>query len=118
MPDADRAIRIAPGQRAEQFIRVLEALGVVTPFVLEPLAAMLDREEHRLSIGTTIVVVTATMPEALAATLLRLRSRGQQVLVLSTSGETWPELLEAVPVHDVSHVENAWSAASPAEASR
>ena len=88
----------------------------MTPFVLEPLAAMLDREEHRLSVGTTIVVVTATMPEELAATLLRLRRRGHQVLVLSTSGETWPELLESVPVHDVSHVEDAWAAGAAAEA--
>jgi len=60
-PDADRSIRIPPGRRAEQFIRMLEALAVVTPYVLEPLAAMLDREEHRLVAGTTVVVVTALM---------------------------------------------------------
>ena len=103
-PDADRAIRIAPGRRPEQFIRVLEALAVVTPFVLTPLAAMLDREEHRLSAGTTIAVVTAIMPDDLAATLLRLHRRGHQVVVLTTSGELWPDLFTGIPVRDVSRV--------------
>jgi len=111
VPEADRAIRIAPGRRPEQFIRVLEALGVVTPFVLEALAAMLDREEHRLLVGTTVVVVTATMPEALAATLLRLRGRGHEVAVLSASGDAWSEELGPIPVHDVSHVEAVWAEA-------
>jgi uncharacterized protein (DUF58 family) len=100
-PDADHAIRIAPGRRPEQFIRVLEALAVVTPFVLCPLSAMLDREEHRLSAGTTLAVVTAIMPDDLAATLLRLRRRGHQVLVLSTSGKMWPQLLAGLQVLDV-----------------
>lgn len=103
-PDADHAIRIAPGRRPEQFIRVLEALAVVTPFVLCPLASMLDREEPRFRAGTTIAVVTAIMPDDLAATLLRLRRRGHQVVVLTTSGETWPDRLADVAVRDVSRV--------------
>lgn len=108
VPDADRSIRIAPGRRPEQFIRMLEALAIVTPFVLEPLAAMLDREEHALSIGTTVAVVTSIMPAELAATLLRLRRRGHQVVVLSSSGETWAELLGDLPVRDVSQFDKPW----------
>lgn len=110
LPDADRSIRIAPGRRPEQFIRMLEALAVVTPFVLEPLAAMLDREEHRLVAGTTIAVVTGIMPPELSATLVRLRRRGHQVVVLSTTGAVWAEQLGDMPARDVSHVEHAWSA--------
>ncbi len=105
VPDADRSIRIAPGRRPEQFIRMLEALALVTPFVLEPLAAQLDREEHRLTAGTTVVVVTALMPAGLAASLQRLRRRGHPVAVLSTSGDTWTELLGDIVVRDVSRVE-------------
>ncbi len=100
-PDADHAIRIAPGRRPEQFIRVLEALAVVIPFVLCPLSSMIDREEHRLSAGTTLAVITAIMPDDLAAALLRLHRRGHRIVVLSTSGETWPELLAGVQVLDV-----------------
>lgn len=110
-PDADRSIRIAPGRRPEQFIRMLEALAIVTPFVLEPLSAMLDREEHKLVLGTTIAVVTGIMTEELAATMLRLSRRGHKVTVLSTSGETWNEQLGHMPVRDLSHVEDVWSAA-------
>lgn len=108
MPEADQSMRIPPGRRPEQLIRVLEALAVVTPFVLEPLAALIDREEHRLAAGTTLAVIAPTMPEELAATLLRLRRRGHAVAVLSPTGESWPELLGDVPVMDVSHVASLW----------
>ena len=98
------SVRILPGRRAEQFMRVLEALAVITPFVLEPLAAMLDREEHRLTAGTTLAVVTSLMTDDLAATLLRLRRRGHQVVVLSVAGELWAGGLGQTPVLDVSHL--------------
>jgi putative intracellular protease/amidase len=72
---------------------------------------MLDREEHKLVLGTTIAVVTGIMTEELAATMLRLSRRGHKVTVLSTSGETWNEQLGHMPVRDLSHVEDVWSAA-------
>jgi uncharacterized protein (DUF58 family) len=110
-PESDRAIRIAPGRRPEQFIRILEALAVISPFVLGPLSAMLDREEHRLVHGTTIAVITGVMTDELAATLIRLRSRGHTVVTLSTSGELWAGMLpEAFPVHDISHIDLPWRA--------
>lgn len=101
---AQGSIRIPPGRRAEQFIRVLEALAVVTPFVLEPLSALLDREEHRLRAGTTLAIITGIMPPDLAETLLRLRRRGHQIVVLSSSGETWADELGDIPVRDTSHL--------------
>lgn len=105
------AIRIPPGRRPEQLIRVLEALAVITPYVLEPLAAMLDREEHRLAAGTTLVVVTAVMPDELARVLLRLRRRGHRMVVYSTSGETWPDGLGPIEVMDM-----AWAAPGRSDA--
>ena len=113
VPHADRSIRIAPGRRPEQFIRMLEALAMVTPFVLEPLAVMLDREEHALGAGTTLAVVTGIMPEELAATLLRLRRRGHQVVVLSSSGESWGDQLGDLPVRDVSAAGERWQEPQP-----
>ena len=104
VPDADRSMRILPGRRPEQFVRVLEALAVITPFVLEPLSAALDREEHRLPAGTTLAVVTSLMTDDLASVLLRLQRRGHQVVVLSVAGELWYEELLGVPVIDVSHL--------------
>ncbi len=107
--EADSSIRIPPGRRPEQFIRILEALAMVTPFVLEPLSALLGREEHRLGAGTTIVVVTGVMTDDLAAVLVRIDQRGHAVIVLSTSGESWPELLGRIAVHDLSQIDaEAW----------
>jgi uncharacterized protein (DUF58 family) len=103
--DADSAIRIPPGRRTEQLMRVLEALAVVTPFVLDSMSRMLDREEHRLAVGTTLVVVTATMPEDLAISVLRLRRRGHSISVLSTSGDLWPDLLPGIDVLDLSGID-------------
>jgi uncharacterized protein (DUF58 family) len=109
-------IRIPPGRRPEQLIRVLEALAVITPFVLEPLSAMLDREEHRLAVGTTLVVVTAVMPDALAATLLRLHGRGHRIAVFSTSGDLWSDQLGRIDVRDMSWADpHAPGFARPAE---
>jgi uncharacterized protein (DUF58 family) len=107
--EADRSIRIAPGRRPEQFIRILEALAMVTPFVLEPLSALLGREEHGMGVGTTVVVVTGLMTDDLAATLARIDQRGHSVVVLSTSGGTWAEQLGRIPVHDLSQIDDdAW----------
>jgi hypothetical protein len=55
----------------------------------------------------------------LAATVGRLARRGHSVVVLSTSGETWPEQLAGrsggVDVRDVSFVDTAWRAPSSTE---
>jgi uncharacterized protein (DUF58 family) len=106
--DADRSIRIGPGRRPEQFIRILEALAVITPFVLEPLVATLNREEHRLRTDTPLVVITSVMPDDLAATLIRLHRRGHQVVVCSVGGDTWPSLLADITVQDVSQLDQPW----------
>ncbi|MBI2724435.1 MAG: DUF58 domain-containing protein [Chloroflexi bacterium] len=108
VPGAASAVRIPPGRRPEQYIVMLEALATVTAFVLEPLADILDGEEHALGAGATLAVVTAVMGEALAATLQRLARRGHPVVVLSTSGDLWEDLLPGVLVHDVSHVDSGW----------
>lgn len=118
-PESDRSIRIPPGQRPEQFIRMLEALAIITPFVIEPLSAALDREEHRLALGTTIAVATGIMTDELASTLLRLRRRGHTVVVLNTSGKSWSAQLGiAIPVHDVSSIDLPWRASRVSEVER
>ncbi len=109
--DADRSIRVAPGRRPEHFIRILEALAMVTPFVLEPLSSLIACEEHRLAVGTTVVAVTGLMTDDLAATLKRLEERGHAVVVLSTAGERFPGLPGDIAVHDLSYIDNeAWAA--------
>jgi uncharacterized protein (DUF58 family) len=101
-PEADRAIRIAPGGRPEQFVRILEALAVINPFVLEPLAEMLDREEHRLNVGTTMAVVSAVMTDDLGARLDRLQARGHAVVLLATTREALAGAPAGIDARDLS----------------
>jgi hypothetical protein len=75
---------------------------VISPFVLLPLSTQLDREEHRLATGTTIVVITGIMPPELGATLRRLERRGAAIIVMSTTGARWEDELGSIPVRDVS----------------
>lgn len=96
--DDNRAIRILPGRETHQLLRILEALATVTPYVLESLAAMLDREEYRMSAGTSLAVVTATMPDDLVVTLHRLQKRGHPLVVLTPSGNRWDKELEGIEV--------------------
>ena len=114
--DAPRAIRIPPGRESGQLARLLEALAVVTPYVLDSLSAMLDREEHRMAVGTTLAVITSTMPEDLVETLLRLRRRGHPIVVLSPSGNRWQGELEGIEVRNLSVGEATGSFAPPPEA--
>jgi uncharacterized protein (DUF58 family) len=108
-PEADRSIRIPPGRRPEQFIRILEALAIVSTFPLEPLSAMLAREEHRLQPGTTIVAVSGIMTPDLGAALLRLARRGHAVVILKTSDERWDAALTGdIEVLELAAVDLPW----------
>lgn len=103
LPEADRPIVIPPGRSPEQLSRVLEALGGIAPMTLQSLGELLDRESHRLPLGSTLAVVTALMTEELAASLRRLRDEGQQVNVLSMVDQNWSDLLGRVPVQRLRH---------------
>jgi uncharacterized protein (DUF58 family) len=100
-PESDRPICIAPGRAPDQLSRILEALGGISPMTMTSLAALLERESHRLPLGATLAVVTALMPEPLAAALRRLHGSGHQVVVLATVDEDWSALLGDVPVQRV-----------------
>jgi uncharacterized protein (DUF58 family) len=115
--EGDQAIRIPPGRRPEQLIRVLEALATITPYVLEPLSKLLDREEHTMSVGTTLAIVTPIMPEDLVLTLQRLRKRGYRLVVFSPSGNRWGAELDGIEVRHLTWPDpRASSYAPPAEA--
>jgi len=101
VPDSDRPLRIAPGRAPDQLSRVLEALGTIGPMTLTALAAQLEDESRALPLGSTLAVITAQMPEELAAVLRRLDASGQRVVVLAMAGDDWSELLGAVPVRHV-----------------
>jgi uncharacterized protein (DUF58 family) len=104
LPGSDRPMNIAPSRAPDQLLRVLEALGGIGPMTVTSLAALLERESHRLPLWATLAVVAAIMPEPLAAALRRLHDSGQQVVVLAMVGEDWSEVLGEVPVQRVDQV--------------
>ncbi|MCH8949177.1 MAG: DUF58 domain-containing protein, partial [Chloroflexi bacterium] len=73
LPDSDRPISISPGRAPDQLPRLLEALGGIGPLTTESLAELLERESHRLPLGSTLAVVTALRMEPLAAVLRPLK---------------------------------------------
>ncbi len=101
LPESDRPISISPGRAPDQLSRLLEALGGIGPMTVEPLADLLERESHRLPLGSTLAVVTSLVTEPLAAVLRRLHEEGQQVSVLSMVDEDWSDSLGDVPVQRI-----------------
>jgi uncharacterized protein (DUF58 family) len=101
LPGSDQPISIAPGRAPDQLARILEALGGIGPMTVTSLAAQLERQSHRLPLGATVAVVTALMPERLAAILRGLHESGQLVVVLQMADDDWSELMGTVPVQRV-----------------
>ncbi len=116
VPDSDRPIHVAPGRAPDQLARILEALGGIGPMTVTSLAALLERESHRIPLGSTLAVVTALMPESLAAALRRLYDSGQQVVVLAMADADWTELLGEMPVQRVDRLAFAVKDARAADA--
>jgi uncharacterized protein (DUF58 family) len=115
VPESDRPVSIAPGRAPDQLSRILEALGGVGPMTMTPLAVLVERESHSLPLGATLAVVTALMPEPLAAALRRLHDSGDHVAVLAIVDDDWTELLGEVPVHRVGRLAFAVEEAPAAE---
>lgn len=101
LPESDQHIDIAPGRAPDQLSRILEALAGIGPMTMGPLAPLLERRSHQLPLGVTLAVVTALMPDPLAAVLRRLHDSGQQVSVLAMADDDWSQPLGGVPVQRV-----------------
>ena len=97
VPDSDQPLKIPPGRAPDQLARILEALAGLGPMTVTSLAALLERESHSLPLGSTLAVVTALMPQPLAAVLRRIHACGHAVTVLALADGDWSELLAAVP---------------------
>lgn len=85
-PGGDR-IRLRPGSHPDQFMWVLDALAKVVEYGRWPLEAILHVEAHRLAYGSTIVVVTPLVTDALLRTMSELRSRHHAVTLLTIGAE-------------------------------
>jgi uncharacterized protein (DUF58 family) len=83
LAQTDQTLRIAPGRREDQFARILEGLARLTPFTYVNIAGTLEQESPRFPWGSTVLVVTMTMTDALRRALAKLSSRGLRIVIVA-----------------------------------
>lgn len=81
---SNRSLRVAPGSGPAQLPKILESLAKLSQFTTVEFARHLRAETLNFPWGSTIVIITAAMPPALAATLEALRGGGQRLVLVAT----------------------------------
>ena len=92
-------VRIPPGRNPQQLALLLQALAGVTPLVTAPFDRFLMREMPRVPYGATVVIITAVMNSDLHETILRIKQRGRQIVLISLAKEYPPEISGVQVVH-------------------
>ncbi len=85
MTGAQGPLRVPPGRGAAHLGRALESLARLSPFATVDFPRHLRQEARDLPRGGTIVVVTATLPPALAVALEALRAAGHRLVLVATA---------------------------------
>lgn len=94
------ALRVSPAAGPAQLQRLLQALARLSFYVLMPLADLIAGEARRLPFGATLVVIAATVDDALLAVLSARHRAGTPVLLLTVGRPpTLPPLLEIAHHH-------------------
>jgi uncharacterized protein (DUF58 family) len=82
---SNRPLRVAPASGVAQLTKVLESLAKLSPFTTVEFSKHLRAATLNFPWGSTIVIVTAGMPPALAATLEALRGAGHRLVLVATA---------------------------------
>ncbi len=101
LPRSDQPIKVLPGRSPGQITALLEMLAAVTPFATAPIERLIATESPRLPWGSTLVIVTAIVPEDLVGTLLDLKQMGRRVVLVSLDKEPPPDHLRDILVYQV-----------------
>ena len=75
-------INVPMGASSSQLPMTLEALAMAAPYVVAPLAEVLNSERDSLPAGTTVLLVTATLGDSLVNDIAGIRDHGCPVMVL------------------------------------
>lgn len=98
---ADRPMKIPPSQSPEQLTAILEALATIRPIAMGSMSDQLSENSRRFPIGSTIVIVTAFLPDELGDVINTLREQGYKIVVLYVGTEETPQLPEDVIFHQL-----------------
>ncbi len=102
-----KLLQAPPATGPDQLIRVLEIMAQVHPEESAALASLVAERSRALPWGTTILVVTATVDDAMATTLVRLRRAGRSVALVKIGGDGNAQRFGGVPTYVVSEA-NDW----------
>lgn len=80
-------LRVEPTRDADVLPHTLEGLARLQPISREPLHELIADETSRLSYGTTVVIITRYLPDALAGTVLDMHRSGRPVTLIFTGAE-------------------------------
>ena len=83
-------INVPIGASSSQLSMALEALAMAAPYVVAPLADVVNSEKDSLPAGTTIILVTSSLSDSLLEDIAGMRDHGCPVLVLF-SGDGLPD---------------------------
>ena len=93
---ADRPMKIPPSRSPEQLTVILEALATVQPLAMGAMASQLDENWRRFPLGSTVVLISAYIPEELVEVVHTMRRNGLKVVVLYVGSEDLSQFEEGV----------------------
>jgi uncharacterized protein (DUF58 family) len=99
LSNSDQPFRILPGSSTAHLAHVLRALAGVTPLVTAPFERFLMFEMPRIPYGASLVLITALTTPELAETLMRIKTKGRRVTLVSLAKNAPPELPGINAVH-------------------
>ena len=79
-----RWLSVPMGRSAAQLPHVLESLAMAGPYVVTQVTEVLRNERASLPPGTTVVIISSILNQALADEIAQIKQRGYQVRVLYT----------------------------------
>jgi uncharacterized protein (DUF58 family) len=101
LPHSDQSLKILPGRSPAQLTTILELLAAVTPFATARFHRLLAEESPHLPWGATLVIISSSLSEELAATLLDLKATGRRIVLITLDQRPLPDLLEGVIIYRV-----------------
>ncbi len=102
MMQAGRRVRVAPSAHPSQIMRVLEALAFCVGIPHTTIERVLQQELAGLANGTSIVLISATLPEGLRRALADLPRRGFTVTLLGIGGLRLEQTIPGVTFQSLS----------------
>ncbi len=94
-------LRVPPGSRSDQVLRVLEGLAWMRPVSQSPIERVISVETESLRFGSTVVVVTGFVDQPLAAPLVDLGRRGHAVSVVHGGSQPPEYVIPGVRIYSI-----------------